>query len=125
MTPAEIIADLDTALSHFGADAVLRRVTWAGGNSTNDDVTVRIQARGYTPRELTGNIVQGDTKVILSPTQLVAAGWPTVPQTDGTDARVPRKGDKLVIAGRVRNVEAAAPIYVGGELLRIEMQVRG
>ncbi|GAB4071758.1 hypothetical protein KHC28_00395 [Ancylobacter sonchi] len=125
MTPLQARASLDRQLARHGANAILRRPVWTGGSSTGDDVTIRIAAQGFSPKELTGSVVQGDTKVILSPTQIIAAGWPSAPQVDGTDARVPIRGDKLVIAGRVRNIEAAAPIYLAGELVRIELQVRG
>jgi hypothetical protein len=39
--------------------------------------------------------------------------------------RVPRKGDKIIIEGRERNIEAAAPFYINGELVRLELQCRG
>ncbi|GLK86683.1 hypothetical protein [Ancylobacter defluvii] len=120
MTPAQAVASLDRHLARHGADVVLRRVQPGGPV----DVTVRAHVRGYTPHELTGSVVMGDTKAIISPTQIIAAGWSGA-STDGTDARVPVRGDKLVIAGRLRNIEAAAPIYMAGELVRIELQVRG
>lgn len=119
MTPQAAIAALDRQLHLHGHDAVLRRATWSGTTKTTADVTVRIKLRGYAPDELVGGIIQGDSAVVMSPTQINAAGWPSgAPEP-------PKAGDTLVSAGRARAVIAAEPIYLGGEVVRIEMQVRG
>ncbi|MCK0198979.1 hypothetical protein MWN34_18940 [Ancylobacter sp. 6x-1] len=125
MTPLQALAALDLWLAEFGSPVILRRVTWLDGVAVPADVEMPAMVRGYQPHELTGSTVQGDSSVLLSPTPIIKAGWPGVPSADGTDVRVPVRGDKLVIAGRVRNIEAAAPIYVAGELVRIELQVSG
>ena len=119
MTPAAAIAALDKQLRRHGHDAVLRRSTWSGTTKTTADVTVRIKLRGYAPDELLGGITQDDSEVVMSPTQINAAGWPS-----GTP-EPPKAGDTLVSAGRARAVIAAEPIYLGGELVRINLQVRG
>ncbi|MDF2809321.1 MAG: hypothetical protein K0S56_352 [Microvirga sp.] len=119
MTPAAAIAALDKQLRRHGQDAVLRRSTWSGTTKNSVDVTVRITLRGYAPDELVGGITQGDSEVVMSPTQINAAGWPSgAPEP-------PKAGDTLVSAGRARAVIAAEPIYLGGELVRIDLQVRG
>lgn len=126
MTPEESIAMLDRQLAAHGQDVTLRRLT--GTQLIPFDVVCRAFVRGYGPDELTGTIAQGDSLVILSPTEIEANDWPgpnSSATPDTSDRRVPRKGDKVVIAGRVRNVEAPAPIYLGGELVRINLQVRG
>jgi hypothetical protein len=75
-------------------------------------------------------IIEGDSLVIMSPTQIVAAQWPggqvvTSPPSM-LDPRVPRQGDKAIIAGKMRTVQAAAPIYFpSGALIRIELRVKG
>jgi hypothetical protein len=112
------IVDLDDALAEYGADIVLRRVTGVAPSTTNIDVTVRAAVRSFQPQELVGGIMQTDSRVIISPTQITAAAWPG----DGT---LPRANDKLVIAGRVRNVKVVDPIYLGDDLVRIEMAVAG
>jgi hypothetical protein len=44
--------------------------------------------------------------------------------TRGGDVRVPRKGDKDHHRGAAkRNIEAAAPFYINGELVRLELQL--
>lgn len=126
-SPASLIADLDDALADCGEDVVLRRNTLAAGNVLIPfDATVRGFVRGYDPAEITGTIIQGDTKIILSPTDIDASGWPgpSVGTVVG-DRRVPRKGDIVVVQGSPRQVQASAPKYVMGELVRIEIQVRG
>lgn len=78
------------------------------------DVTCQASVRGYPLEQLIGGITQTDSFVILSPTQI--AQWV---------GGVPRVNDKAIIQGRVRNVQFVNPIYVGGELVRIEMRVLG
>ena len=34
-------------------------------------------------------------------------------------------GDRVLIGGAVKTVEAADPIKVGGEIVRVELRVRG
>ena len=127
VTEAEqAIADLDAALASDGEWVELQRQT--GTPQIPFKVTCRAFVRGYTAQELVGGISQTDSKLILSPTEITRAGWPG-PNSSATstnqDRRVPRKGDAVVIAGRKRAVEAAGGIYLGGELVRIEMRVLG
>lgn len=123
MTPE--IAALDRALARAGELIVLRRMTGTTPQ-TWFDVKCRALVRGYKPEELIGSITQTDSLVILSPTEIDRAQWPGgVAPTTTTDPRIPKKGDKAVIRGATRNVEAVGPIYVRGELVRIEMRVIG
>lgn len=128
MTPAEWeIAELDASLADVGEDITLKRVS---GPLLSVVVSCECRAfvRGYQPDELVGGIMQTDKKVIMSPTQIIAKGWPgpgALPLND-EDRRVPKKGDKVVIQGRAFNIENNnGGIYVGGELVRIELQARG
>lgn len=122
-----MIARLDGSLARVGEDVVLRRNTLGpGGVQIPFDATVRAQVRGYEPAELTAAVIQGDSRVILSPTQIEQAGWPGATAAPVTgDRRVPRRGDVVLVQGTPRHVFAAAPKYVGGVLVRIELQVRG
>jgi hypothetical protein len=125
MTPRECIADLDAALATDGEQIVLQRMTLGPGNAPIAfSVHCLAFVRGYEPNEMVGGITQQDSRVIISPTEIVAAGW-TSGKPANEDRRVPMKGNKAVIAGKVRNVEAAVGKYVGGELVRIEMRVLG
>lgn len=120
------VADLDYALGLDGQWIFLRSITPGSANPPYFEVQCRASVRGYRAEELVGGITQQDSRVILSPTQIIEAGWPgpaTVP-TD-QDRRIPKKGDKAVINGKVRNVESAVGIYVDDGLCRIEMRVLG
>lgn len=118
-------AALDRALAIAGEPVVLRRQYGVNPN-TFVEVECRAFVRGYRPQELVGGISQTDIFVILSPTEIERAKWPGGSGLSSTtDPRVPRKNDKLTVRGAQRNVEAAGPIYVRGELVRIEMRVIG
>lgn len=122
--PAEAIAALDEALADVGQLITLRRTT--GTQQIPFDVQVKAMVRGYSPEELIGGITQQDSMVILSPTDIDAKGWPgpaTAPTNE--DRRVPRKNDKAIINGKLRNVEAGVGIYMADVLVRIEMRVLG
>lgn len=125
---SEFIAALDNALLRGGSDITLRRITGTVPSLTNVDVTVRASVRSYQPQELVGGISQTDSQVIISPTQIAALPWPgngEVASATVADPTLPRKGDKFVIAGRVRNIEVVDPIYLNGELVRLDIRVSG
>lgn len=126
-TPAGTIARLDDSLARRGETVTLRRVVGAA-NQVFIDVTVRVLLRGYAPNELVGGITQQDQAFILSPTQIDAAQWPGgTPPTSGppVDQRIPRLNDRLITTRGVLTVQAAAGIYVGDVLVRIEGRARG
>lgn len=124
MSPDQALSALDRTLAVHGQNATLRRYAGTGTNRTASDVAVRVRLDDYRPEELVGGIIQGDSRVILSPTQIIAGSWGGTP-ADGTDGRVPVKNDHLIVAGRARVVQAAVPFYMDGQLVRIELQVRG
>lgn len=128
MTPDDALSSLDRQLASSGEDVILQRLV-GSANQVVIPGKVRAFVRNYEPRELVGSVIQGDSKVTVSPTDIENARWPgprvvrAVP--DATDARIPRKDDRVVIAGKTRTVQAAAPIYLAGVLIRIDLQVRG
>jgi hypothetical protein len=112
---------LDQALAAAGQTVAL---TCRNPSVTLTDIPASV--RGYSPQELTSNITQQDSKVILSPTQINNATWPGT-QVPGTpDIRIPNKnrGDTCTINGVARTVQAGVGIYVKDVLVRIELQVR-
>lgn len=124
MTPTQAVAALDRHLAAHGEDVILRR--GLGTQQVPVDAPVRAFVRGLRPEEIVGSLTQTASKVVLSPTDIEAAQWPGAQAgTIVGDPRVPRRGDKVVIQGRARAVEFAAPIYLGGELTRIELTVLG
>lgn len=123
-TPADHIRRLDAALARSGETIRLQRLT--GTQQIVFEVECRAVVRGYQPEEIVSGsgITQGDSKVILSPSEIERKGWPG-PQPHSGDKRVPIKGDRIIRQDRPMAVQAAAGIYVDGELVRIEAQVRG
>lgn len=123
------VIELDKSLVVDGEDIVLRRIV-GSVNQTNVDVVCRAFVRRYQAKELIpGSIIQGDSHIIMSPTQIIAAQWPggepVVASDAALDRRVPRKGDKVIVQGKPRNIETAEPIYIDTDLVRLELSVRG
>ena len=110
------IADLDAAVEEAGQDVVLKRITGTS-NQASLEVTVRAAVRGYRPNDIVAGsgIIQGDRKVIMSPTQMRDRQWPWPP----------KNGDKMIINGATVSVQAVNQVVVGNEMVRIELQVRG
>ena len=106
-TPAGMIARLDDALSRRGQCVKLRT-----GNTTTGEVSARARVRGYRADELVGIIVHGDSKVVLSPSDLCVFGLPV-------------QGGYVVVDGVPRRIVSVYPIKVSGTLVRVELQVRG
>lgn len=127
-TPTKEIQRLDKFLKSYGSGiGSLTRVVGTTNQSTFS-VDVLAHVRNYNPNELDEMIIQGDSRVIISSTEIVTAQWPgaqATPPTPENDVRVPRRGDKFVWQGRPRNVESSEPIYLEGQLVKIVMQVRG
>ena len=113
MSPESAIAALDRAVHVSGEQIRLRRTT--GTQQIPLDVDCHACVRGYAPDELLGTIAQGDRKVILSPTEMKNAQW-TWP---------PRVNDKCIIGGKQFTVFGTDNLSIGGQLVRIELQVRG
>lgn len=112
---SDLIDALNRALARAGEDVVLRRNTGTPTVPVNTDVTCRAAVRSPTAQELVAGYTQTDSVVILSPSEATAASWP-LPV---------RKGDRVLIQGRFRAVESVNPIFVAGELVRINLRVLG
>lgn len=133
MTEAETaIADLDRELAATGEPIRLERLTLGpGGLQIPFGVDCPAYVRGYQPAELSSAIIQQDVKLVVSPTPIARAGWPgprvtragASPSQD--DPRIPRKGDRAITSRGTLTVQAAAGIFVGSELVRIDIQARG
>ena len=114
MTPAAAIASLDRQLAQNSQTVILRRYTGVGAARVSADTAVRAFVRDYQPDELVGGITQGDTQIVLSPTDVLAGG-----------GAMPQKGDQIIIDGKLRMIVAAPPVRVGNVVARINLQVKG
>lgn len=123
LSPEQIIADLDSALADSGEDATLRRKSNAG----NADVACRVRVRGVNAQRVVGTITQNDLSVVISPTEILAAGWPGVdpPAPGAIDPRLPRANDFMVVKGKERQVRFSDPIYAAGQWVRCNLIVAG
>lgn len=132
MSAQEDIRELDADLARDGEDVTLRRVTGASPNQANNDVLCRANVFAVTTERIIGGIAQTELNVILSPTQINAAQWPggvaTQTEVPGspkyTDPRVPKiNADKMYARGTLRNVTFVDPLFVDGELVRINLRI--
>jgi hypothetical protein len=125
MTPARAIAALDRQLAQHGVDVTLQRLATGSPQTVLGSVVCRAQMRAQGTGDqkvmLANTVAQQDMTLIMSPTQIVAAGW----QSGGPDQMVPVKGTRVLCPDRQRTVEAATPFYLNGVLVRLEVQVRG
>lgn len=119
------IADLDAALAADGQWIVLRRITGTQ-NQVNNDVRVRAFVRTLRVDELINGMIQSESLAIFSPTEINAAHWPGgQPPSAQAHPEIPLEGDKLIIAGKSRNVEFVNPIFLDDALIRIEVRTLG
>ena len=121
MTPTQARAALDRHLAAHGQDVTIERVS-SPSLTVTATVTVRAHVSDFKPQDIDGasGLQIGDSKLIMSPTEVNAALWPSA-----YESRIPRKGDRVTVAGVTRTVlyGYAAP-YIGGELVRIELVIR-
>lgn len=124
MTPE--VASLNRALGRAGMTVQLLRITGVIPNQVFTTATVPAVVRAVRAQDVVGTIKETDSTVVLSPADIDAAGWPGgTPPTDGSDARVPKTTDKVKIMGRTCTILVVKPLYVRGELARIDLMVRG
>jgi hypothetical protein len=122
MTPQEAIAALDAGLAQAGETIRLMRLASPPASGIAAVVTCLAAVRGYDPSDISpgSGITQQDQKMILSPTLIVAAGWPGAGLSP-----VPRQGDRIVSNRGPLTIQDAAGTYVQDVLVRIEARVRG
>ncbi len=122
------IAWLDQELEGLETVTLTRNTLGPAGALIPASIDLPAMAASYDAHELVGLIAQGDVRVIFSPTQIEATGWPGgAPQRLGALAKgIPTKGDTFTIAGHLYTVQAPAAVRrIGGRVVRLEAQVRG
>lgn len=105
------------ALDRLGQVAQLRRLTGTGNNQVWHEVTLRVFARQYRANEIVpgSGLQQGDRQVIAHVAEIEAAQWPAPPRRD----------DKLMLEGRLLNVQSVETVRVGEAVERYNMVCRG
>jgi len=121
MSPEQARRALDASLARYGQTVLLERLS-PPSMAVLASVSVQAHIIDYTPQDMFSGIglQMGDSKMTMSTTEVTDADWPSVGASP-----IPRKGDRVIIAGRTRTVLFgwAAP-YVDGELVRIELSIR-
>jgi hypothetical protein len=110
----QIIGRLDVALARYGQMVTLQRTAIdaaTGAITVAQEVTCPAKVRPHGPQDLEAGGVL-DIQVILSPTGVGAFG-------------IPNRDDRIVIEADPSNIEQIAPLYFGGELVRINLLCRG
>lgn len=113
MTPQEAIDSLDRQIADSGQTITLRR-------SVAGVVIERPHkafARGYKPNELVGGLKQGDTLLVISPSNM--------PREFASLEDMIRDTDKIWLAGRLRAVLFVDPVMIADTLVRLNVTVRG
>lgn len=126
---ADHIDSLDASLRENGEDIVLQRRI--GG--VLKSVTVRAHVRNFrlNASDIVTGIKMVPFVVIMSMTQIRAAGWPegapapAAPPYD-VDPAIPVIGDLAIIKGVPRTVKSVDPMAVGDEgVVKVKMMVEG
>ena len=123
-------AALDAALLAAGEDITLRRQVASGQNVANIEVTCRARVDTVGADEIAGTIAVSDLKIIMSPTEILAAQWPggvpVYPVSNASDVRIPRITDFVIARGKVRQVKMVDPKIIGTDgWCRVNMVVAG
>jgi hypothetical protein len=113
MTPGYLTRRLDRAIAKYGKTVSLQRTAVDANGAITVTLSVDCPAvlREFVPQDLEAGEVQ-DIRVILSPTSLAAFG-------------VPARDDRILIESNPSNVEQIAPLYFGGQLVRVNLLCRG
>jgi hypothetical protein len=114
MTPRTIIGRLDKAIAGYGQTVTLQRTSVdgaTGGITVAAEVTCPAKFRTYGPQDIEAGGIQ-DISVVISPTGLGTFG-------------IPSRDDRIVLGGDPSNIEQIAPLYYGGQLVRVNLLCRG
>lgn len=126
MTPADAIAVLARQLREHGQDITLQRLSTG---TTPQTVLASVMIRALVrpvgkASELVGSMAQADVIATFAPSEIIAAGWASGAQ-GAADQRIPVKGNRIVLQDRTRSIDTVRPIYLAGQLVRIEAIARG
>lgn len=128
MSAQDHIDRLDASLAKYGETIVLIREI--AGEA--QDVTVRARTRNnlLNAGELAPGVLKSPETVIITLTQIRAAGWPQgAPPASSApynvDPAIPVEGDLAIIKGRPRTVRGVNAIAVDDVVVRVEFLAEG
>lgn len=129
MTPEQVIRALDAQLSAHGEDIILRRMVKRDGAVVAAEVACRALARSLSGDAIVGAQNQETMRVVISPTQVLAASWPGEDENEvsGTSipAFLPRPTDVVIVRGRKMQVKVPGAVYLANTWVRSSMTVAG
>ncbi|MBW7967577.1 hypothetical protein [Bradyrhizobium sp. BR 10261] len=123
MTASASIAQLNRFLAAYGEDVVLARLDDDG--VVVAQVTCRARVDRTKADDLPAGIKPSGFNLILSPTQILAAGWP-----DGDPSHVAPEenaGDKIALDGsaRYQTVVWVDAKKINNQIVRIDVRISG
>lgn len=126
---SDFVAQLDNALVSYGEDIILRRIL---PDASTVDVTCRARVDAASAEQVAAGILATDLNIIISPTQISAAGWPGVASSGEApfivDQSIPRAGvtDKVLLRGLAPKAVAFVDTkIIGGVVVRHNLRVSG
>lgn len=121
------IDDLDDDLANYGEDIYLRRLV--SGSLRLVKVRAHVRSFRLSSNDLVSGIMTVPFVVIISMTQIKAAGWPqgvvAAAAPFNVDPGIPVIGDTAIIKGVARTVKAVDPMAVNDVVVKIKMMVEG
>ena len=119
-----LLSQLNRRIAKEGEAITMVKVTGTGTSQTFVNGTMAGIVKPLTEQQLVGAVAQLSFMVILSPTLLVASGWPQQ-ASPLPPWRLPLITDKIVLRGQQRAITRAVPIYIRTECVRIELLATG
>ena len=119
-----LLSQLNRKIARDGEAVTLTKVTGTGPSQTFVYGTMPAIVKALTEQQLIGAVTQLSFMIVMSPTFLVADGWPH--QTSPLPPwRFPLTIDKITVRGQQRQITRAVPIYIKTECVRIELLAIG
>lgn len=119
-----LLAQINRKIAREGEAVTLSKPVGTGPTQTFIYGTVPAIVKPMTEQQLVGAVAQLSFMIIMSPTYLVASGWPQ--QTSPLPPwRFPLLTDKIVLRGIQRAITRAVPVYIKAECVRIELLATG
>jgi hypothetical protein len=119
-----LLSQLNRRIAKEGEAVTLVKVTGTGPSQTFINGTMPAIVKALTEQQLVGAVAQLSFMIVMSPTLLVASGWPqqAMPLPPW---RFPLLIDKVIVRGQQRAITRAVPIYIKTECVRIELLATG